>query len=117
MNWKLFAATFSAIFIAEMGDKTQLAAFALAGGSASRWTVFAAASLALVATTAIAVLAGGVVGKYVPEMWLKRGAGALFIVMGVLFLLSKPAAPDAPSGTPDSAESRTAGEASQPSQP
>lgn len=92
MDWKLFSGTFLAIFVAEMGDKTQLAAFAMAGGSSSKWAVFIGASLALIATTAIAVLAGGLVGRYVPELWLKRGAGALFIAMGILLLLAKPAA-------------------------
>lgn len=93
MDWKLVAATFSAIFVAELGDKTQIAAVALSGGSSSRWAVFLGASLALVAATALAVLAGGIVGRYIPELWLKRGAGAVFVVMGILLLLSKPAAP------------------------
>ena len=90
MDWKLFLGTFVTIFVAEMGDKTQLAAFAMSGGASSKWVVFGAASLALVATTAIAVLAGGMVGRYVPELWLKRGAGALFIAMGLLLVLSTP---------------------------
>jgi putative Ca2+/H+ antiporter (TMEM165/GDT1 family) len=108
MSWKLFGSTFVTIFIAEMGDKTQLAAFAMSGGATSRWTVFVAASLALVATTAMAVLAGGVVSRYVPLVWVKRSAGALFIVMGILFLLSKEeppvdGPPDAPAADRDSA--------------
>ncbi|RMH44794.1 MAG: TMEM165/GDT1 family protein [Deltaproteobacteria bacterium] len=92
MAWKLFASTFAAIFVAEIGDKTQLAAFALAGGTSSRWTVFAAASLALVATTAIAVIAGAAVGRYVPAIWLRRGAGVLFVAMGLVFLWTAPPA-------------------------
>lgn len=108
MSWTLFGSTFAAIFIAEIGDKTQLAAFAMAGGSASRWTVFFAASLALVAATAIAVIAGGLAGRYIPEIWVKRGAGALFIVMGVIFLLSKPAPPpDQPEDSPATTETTT----------
>jgi len=99
MTWKIFASTFGAIFIAELGDKTQLAAFALSGHSSSRWTVFAAASLALIASTALAVLAGGLVGRHVPALWIKRGAGALFVVMGVLMLLSRPDSPPASSGS------------------
>lgn len=87
MSWSLFASTFAAIFLAEMGDKTQLAAFAMAG-SGSKLTVFVAASLALVATTAIAVLLGGVVNRYVPAVWVRRGAGALFILIGLWFVLS-----------------------------
>jgi len=89
MDWKLFGTTFATIFLAEMGDKTQLAALSFAAGGSSRWVVFAASALALVATSALAVLAGGAVGRVVPPIWLKRGAGALFLVLGVLFLLSK----------------------------
>jgi putative Ca2+/H+ antiporter (TMEM165/GDT1 family) len=97
ISWKLFASTFSAIFLAEMGDKTQLAAFALSGHASSRWTVFIAASLALIATTAIAVLAGGVVGRYVPAVWIRRGAAVMFIAIGVVMLLSgAPSAPPPP---------------------
>jgi len=102
MDWKLFSGTFLAIFVAEMGDKTQLAAFAFAGGGGSKWSVFIGASLALIATTALAVLAGAAVGRYVPELWLKRGAGALFVVMGVLLLLAKPGASEANETAPTS---------------
>lgn len=108
MSWKLFGSTFTAIFIAEVGDKTQLAAFALAGSNSQRWTVFFAASLALICATAIAVLAGGIIGRYIPAIWLKRGAGVVFLVMGILFLLSKPEAPAeaSPSGPSPAGETR-----------
>lgn len=86
-DFKLFASTFAAIFLAEIGDKTQLATLSLAAGGSSRWIVFAASALALVATSAIAVLAGGALGRAIPPVWLKRGAGALFLVLGLLFLL------------------------------
>ena len=88
MDWKLFASTFAAIFLAEMGDKTQLATMTLSAGS-SRWTVFAASALALVATSAVAVLVGEGVARLVPQVWLKRFAGGVFVVMGVLFLFSR----------------------------
>lgn len=87
MDYKLLASTFAAVFLAEMGDKTQLATFALASGG-SKTAVFIGAALALVATSAIAVLAADVVGRYVPEVWLQRGAGVLFIVLGVGYLLN-----------------------------
>jgi len=88
MDWKLFAATFTSIFLAEMGDKTQLATMSLAAGS-SRWTVFAAAASALVATSLIAVLVGEGLTRVVSPLWLKRGAGVVFLVMGAIFLLGK----------------------------
>ena len=88
MDWKLLLTTFSAVFVAEMGDKTQLATLALASESKRAWLpVLLGAATALVCTSIIAVAAGGVVGRYVPEIWLKRGAGALFIVLGVLYLV------------------------------
>jgi putative Ca2+/H+ antiporter (TMEM165/GDT1 family) len=88
MDWKIFAATFTSIFLAEMGDKTQLATMTLAAGS-SRWSVFAGSALALVATSLIAVLVGEGLARLVSPVWLKRGAGAVFIVMGLLFLVGK----------------------------
>jgi putative Ca2+/H+ antiporter (TMEM165/GDT1 family) len=88
MDWKLFASTFAAIFLAEMGDKTQLATLSLSAGG-SRWVVFAASASALVATSAIAVVAGEAVSRAVPAAWMRRGAGVLFLVLGALFLLGK----------------------------
>jgi putative Ca2+/H+ antiporter (TMEM165/GDT1 family) len=89
MDWKLFASTFGAIFLAEIDDKTQLATLSLAAGGSSRWVVFAGSALALIATSAIAVLAGEALSRVIPPTWLKRGAGALFIVLGIVFLLSR----------------------------
>lgn len=86
MDWKLFASTFGAVFLAELGDKTQLATLSLAAGGRSRWVVFAGSALALVATSAIAVLAGEALARAVPPIWIKRAAGALFVVLGLVFL-------------------------------
>lgn len=88
MDWKIIASTFAAVFLAEMGDKTQLATMALAAGT-SRWAVFAGAAAALTVTTAIAVLVGDVVARTIPAIWVRRGAGALFVVIGVTFLATK----------------------------
>jgi putative Ca2+/H+ antiporter (TMEM165/GDT1 family) len=88
MDWKLFASTFAAVFLAEMGDKTQLATMSLAAGG-SRWVVFAGAALALVLTSAVAVLAGEVVARVVPPVWIRRGAGLLFLALGALYLFGK----------------------------
>jgi putative Ca2+/H+ antiporter (TMEM165/GDT1 family) len=90
MDWKLLASTFGAIFLAELGDKTQLAALTLSAGSSSKWAVFLGSALALIATSAIAVGAGEAVSRFVSPLWLKRIAGAAFILMGVLFLVRKP---------------------------
>lgn len=87
MDWKLFTSTFALIFLAELGDKTQLTAFSMASGTNSKWLVFLGAALALIATTAIAVTMGGWIGQYVPEIWTKRAAGTLFVVLGVAYLV------------------------------
>jgi putative Ca2+/H+ antiporter (TMEM165/GDT1 family) len=89
MDWKLFASTFAAIFVAELGDKTQLAGLSLAAGSSSKWTVFAGSALALVATSAIAVAGGEAVSRVVSPLWLRRIAGVAFLGMGVWFLVRK----------------------------
>lgn len=92
MDWKLFGSTFLAVFLAEMGDKTQLATLSFASGGTSRWTVFGASALALVSTSAIAVLAGEALARNIPPVWIKRAAGVLFLVLGVWTLINSKAA-------------------------
>lgn len=89
MDLKLIASTFVTVFLAELGDKTQLATFGIAGSSSSRWDVFLGASLALIATSALAVLFGEAVARHVPAIWIHRAAGVAFITMGIFFLAGK----------------------------
>lgn len=89
MDLKTALAVFAVIFVAELGDKTQLATLLFsADKSASKLTVFASASLALVLSVAIAVLAGGLVSEYVGEKPLRLLAGAGFIAIGIWTLLT-----------------------------
>lgn len=90
MDWKLFFSTFVAIFVAELGDKTQLAALSFSASSKSKWLVFFASSLALVTSSAIAVAVGEGASRIISPLWLKRVAGVIFLVMGALFLIRKP---------------------------
>ncbi len=83
MDWKLLATTFGAVFVAELGDKTQLATLSLASGSSSRWVVFAGSAMALVLSSAIATVAGEAVTRVVPPVWIQRAAGLRFIVLGI----------------------------------
>ncbi|HLY96860.1 MAG: TMEM165/GDT1 family protein [Sideroxydans sp.] len=84
MDWKIFAAVFVSVFIAEMGDKTQLATMLFASDKeVGKWTVFFGASLALVATSAIGVLVGSAVSQYISEKHLHYLAGAGFVVIGL----------------------------------
>ncbi len=89
MDLKLFSSTFALIFLAELGDKTQLAALSLTASGKSRLVIFLASSAALVATSALAVLLGDALARVVPEIWIKRVAGVGFLAMGVLFLMGK----------------------------
>jgi len=89
IDWKMLASTFGLIFVAELGDKTQLATFGLAGSGKSKLSVFLGAALALAATSAIAVLLGSALSRVVPTEWIERGAGVLFIVIGIFYLLGK----------------------------
>ena len=87
MNWPLFFSTFALIFLAELGDKTQLAVMSQSASSSSKWTVFAAGVLALTASTAIGVLAGELIRRFVPDdRYIKCVGGVLFLVFGCLML-------------------------------
>jgi putative Ca2+/H+ antiporter (TMEM165/GDT1 family) len=89
MDLKLFLSTFGLVFLAELGDKTQLATLSLAASGNSRLAVFLGSAGALVLTSALAVLLGAALARAVPAVWISRLAGTGFIVMGVLFLLGK----------------------------
>ena len=89
MDWRVMATTFGVIFLAEMGDKTQLAAMTMAADTRKPWAVFIAASLALTCVSAIGVVVGGALGNYLPLIWIKRAAAIAFIAIGLLILLGK----------------------------
>lgn len=84
MDIKLLLTIFGTVFLAELGDKTQLATFLFASRTPSDlFTVFVAASLALVAASAIAVAAGGLVSQYVDQKYLSYAAGLGFVLVGL----------------------------------
>ena len=88
MDWKVFATVFGTVFLAELGDKTQLATMLFAADKAvSKMTVFVAASAALIVATAIGVLAGEIVSEYVSPKVLHYIAGAGFIGIGIWTLV------------------------------
>jgi Ca2+/H+ antiporter, TMEM165/GDT1 family len=89
MDWRVLLTTFGVIFLAEMGDKTQLAAMTMAAQTQSPWAVLIGASLALACVSAIGVLVGGTLGHYLPIVWIKRAAAVAFIVIGLLILTGK----------------------------
>jgi putative Ca2+/H+ antiporter (TMEM165/GDT1 family) len=90
MDLRVFVTVFSTIFVAELGDKTQLATLLYASdASHPKLTVFAASATALVLTSALGVLGGSVVSEYVSPKILRWAAGFGFIVVGLWVLLSR----------------------------
>ena len=88
MDWKILSTVFTSVFIAELGDKTQLATMLFASDKdVSKLTVFAGASLALVLTSALGVVAGSALSHYVSEKLLHYLAGVGFIAIGVWTLI------------------------------
>ncbi|MEK7287079.1 MAG: TMEM165/GDT1 family protein [Elusimicrobiota bacterium] len=87
MNWAVFFTALATCFIAELGDKTQLAALSLAASSKAPWSVFSGAVLGLALVTVIAVLLGETVAKAIPGHYIHRTSALLFIAIGVWMLL------------------------------
>ncbi|HHX24576.1 MAG: TMEM165/GDT1 family protein [Tepidanaerobacteraceae bacterium] len=87
MDFKLFLMAFCMLFLAELGDKTQLAVFTLVTQYKKPLPIFLGASLALVLVTLIGALFGEVVSRYVPEAYLKLAAGILFVGIGIFVLI------------------------------
>lgn len=88
--WRTFFTVLTTVFLAEIGDKTQLATMLFAAkGETSKWIVFLAASLALILAAAIGVLVGGVVERFISPRTLKIVAGIGFVAIGIWTIVSK----------------------------
>jgi putative Ca2+/H+ antiporter (TMEM165/GDT1 family) len=84
MDWRLFATTFAALFVAELGDKTQLAVIILTCKHQRPLPIFLGASAALAAVTLLGVLGGGAAARLVAPQVLRKLAAGLFLLMGLL---------------------------------
>ena len=83
-----FVAVFMSVFLAELGDKTQLATVLFASdGNRDKWLVFLAAATALTASTALAVLLGAAAERWLTMLPLKLIAGLGFIAIGLWMIL------------------------------
>jgi len=89
MDWKIFVSTFGLIFLAELGDKTQLAAMAMAARSHSPLAVFVGAMAGFSLVTLVGVAFGGLITRLIPEAYVRLAAGGLFILFGVFILMGK----------------------------
>ncbi len=87
MDWKLILSTFGIVFLAELGDKTQLAALTLTASSKRPLSVFVGTSVALVAVSAIGILVGAAAAEVVPLALVRKVSAAAFILVGVAMLL------------------------------
>ena len=87
VNFQILGSTFLMIFLAELGDKTQISTFAFASEAASPLSVFLGASLALVCTSFLGVVLGGVLGRFVPERIMKFAAALVFHGFGAWTLV------------------------------
>lgn len=89
MDWKIFGTAFLTLFLAELGDKTQLAIITMSASTESKVALFLGASAGLILVSLLGVLAGGVLSQWVPVEWLQRIVAVAFIVIGVLMLAGK----------------------------
>lgn len=84
MDWEVLLATFGMLFLAELGDKTQLAVVAQVCRLRRPAAIFLGGALGLILATGLGVLAGQAVGQVVPVVWIQRVAAAGFVIMGGL---------------------------------
>jgi len=87
MDFKVMLTTFGMILLAELGDKTQLATFAFAIENKSKLAVFLGSACALILSSLLAVVFGSALSRLIPANYIKGGAGALFILLGLWILI------------------------------
>ncbi len=83
-EWKVLLSTFALLFVAELGDKTQLAVLTMTAKHRMPLWVFLGAVVALAAVTGIGVLGGELLTRLIPEAVLRKIAAVLFVGMGIL---------------------------------
>lgn len=89
MDIKVASYVFTLVFMAELGDKTQLATLACAGCEVSKISVFIGAALALTLAAGLATVLGDVISQYVSANVIRKGAGVMFLAFGVLYLFKQ----------------------------
>jgi len=87
--WKTFLTTFFLVFLAELGDKTQLSTMLLAAHNESFFSVFLGAALALILNAIIGVYLGSIISKLLPLYYIHIGGGVAFIIIGILLITQK----------------------------
>ena len=87
--WKTIFTAFILVFLAELGDKTQLSTMLLASKSTSIWHTFIGSACALSLSSLLGVLAGSVINKYIPIYYIQLFSGIAFIIIGALLVSGK----------------------------
>lgn len=89
MDWKIYITTLIAVFFAELADKTQVVGIAMASKSGRPLSVWLGSVSAYIIVTAISVLLGAILGKYIRPELVRYTASILFIIAGLLILSGK----------------------------
>ena len=84
MDWSALVSTFGLVFVAELGDKTQLAVLSLSSQHGDVWAVFGGGALALTLVTALGAAGGQALSELIPQRALQWASAAAFIIMGGL---------------------------------
>lgn len=87
MDWKLLITTFVTIFLAELGDKTQLAIVGFSAAGKSPWIVFLGAACALIVTSLLGVMVGAGLQKILPIRIIHTVSGIIFVAIGILLIV------------------------------
>ncbi|MFH0913653.1 MAG: TMEM165/GDT1 family protein [Candidatus Omnitrophota bacterium] len=89
MDWKIILATFTAVFFAELADKTQLVGISMSAKSGRPFSVWLGSVCAYVIVTAFSVLAGAILAKYIKPELIRYSGALLFVVIGLLMFFGK----------------------------
>lgn len=89
MDWKVFLATFGAVFVAEFADKTQVVGAGIAAESQKPLSVWLGSVSAYIIVTAVTVLIGAILGRHIKPELIRYSAALIFVIIGVLMFLGK----------------------------
>ena len=89
MDWKIVLSSFGIIFVAELGDKTQITTMGLSSNSNATYSILLGSVLGISLATVLGVAAGKLLSQWLDPEWLRLGGGCLFLIFGTLMLLDK----------------------------
>ncbi len=87
MDWKIFFATFGAVFLAELADKTQIVSMGMSAKSGKPASVWAGSVAAYALVTVISVLLGSVISRFIPPETVRLAGAGIFVIIGLLMFL------------------------------